>query len=63
MPKEGIKVEDGKIIFKGAGRRSRRKTLLPTPNRTTRLSDKSTSRMSKSVQDLNHKVLQFIHNQ
>ncbi|MGD6968080.1 hypothetical protein ACQCVP_16760 [Rossellomorea vietnamensis] len=62
MTKTDIKVEDGKIIIKGAGRRSRI-NLLPTPNRTTRLSDKSTSKMSKTVQDLNHKVLQFIHNQ
>lgn len=36
--------------------------VLPKPNKTTHLSDKSTSRMSNDVKKLNKKVLQYINN-
>ncbi|WP_175989545.1 hypothetical protein [Bacillus sp. Marseille-Q1617] len=41
----------------------RRVKVSATASRVTHLSDKSTSKMSRNVQQLNKKVLQFINNQ
>ncbi|MCA1054255.1 hypothetical protein LCM10_04585 [Rossellomorea aquimaris] len=37
--------------------------VSPTASRVTHLSEKSTSKMSRNVQRLNKKVLQYINNQ
>ena len=41
----------------------RRVKVSATASRVTHLSEKSTSKMSRNVQQLNKKVLQFINNQ
>jgi protein subunit release factor B len=40
-----------------------RVNVSPTAARVTHLSEKSTSKMSRNVQQLNKKVLQYINNQ
>lgn len=50
----------GKI---GRVRVGRVRHSLPRANKTTHLSEKSTSRMTHDVKELNKKVLQFINNQ
>ncbi|MFC0273429.1 hypothetical protein ACFFIX_18675 [Metabacillus herbersteinensis] len=56
-----VKFAEGQKIAKFT-ERAKRTQDLPRAKKTTHLSEKSTSKMSHSVQELNKKVLHYINN-
>jgi hypothetical protein len=55
--------EDGRVTKVVVQGKRVRKGTIAKPLRTTRLSEKSTSKMSRNISELNRKVLQYINNQ
>ncbi|MRX71600.1 hypothetical protein GJU40_05340 [Bacillus lacus] len=60
MPNPSAAKKDGE---QSIVRTSARTSSMPRPQRTTKLSEKSTSKLTHNVNELNKKVLQFINNQ